>query len=148
MKTSPKTQAISRRPSEAEFVKDLSIFFLAKGYRVDAEVSNMGQSADLVAQRGRWITCIEAKLSDWKRAVQQCRAHECVADFVCVALDRKNVPLALVEIAKSQGYGIIHRNSESENSFNWAVRPRRNTKTWQPQRQRLINTLRWQRNEY
>ncbi len=127
--------------TELEMVSKLTEFLSLEGYRVRQEVPNMGQSADLVATRGRWVTFIEAKLKDWKRAIQQCRTHEQVADFICVAVASVSVSDSLVQQAQERGYGIIHRDKTS-GAFRWVTRPAVNGRVWPPQRQRLRKSMR------
>lgn len=127
--------------SEADLVARLTAWLMADGYRVRTEVANMGQSADVVALRGRWATIIEAKLKDWRRAVEQCQAHEVIADYVCIAIALVTVPDGLVAVAQTRGYGIIHFDGAA-NAFCWAVLPRRNRKIWAPQRECWSRTLR------
>ena len=120
--------------SEVELVDRLAEWLNHQGYRVRTEVANMGQSADVVAIRGRWVTIIEAKLKDWRRALGQCQAHETIADYVCVAFSLVSVPTELKTIAESRGYGLIHYHAITE-QFTWAVVPRRNNRVWSPQRE-------------
>ncbi len=103
------------------------------------EVPNMGQSADVVATRGRWVTFIEAKKHDWRRALEQCKAHEQVADFICIALGTKSISDAAREEALAAGYGLIH--FETSDRCTWVVHPQRNTDLWRPQRDRLSRVL-------
>lgn len=118
---------------ESDLVHYLARSLHADGYRVRVEVSNMGQSADLVATKGRWVTMVEAKLSNWRRAFTQCRAHEQVADFICVAVGSVRIPEALIESAQQLGYGVIHFN-RTKQQFDWVLRPRLNRQVWLPQR--------------
>lgn len=127
---------------QEEFVVHATTQFLAQsGYKVRREVPNMGQSADLVATRGRWVTFIEAKTKNWRRALQQCRAHELVADFVCVAIlaNRRTgeVPPPLLE----SGYGIL-MVCPRDGTCAWHVRPMLNRSVWMPQRKRMATSLR------
>ena len=101
----------------------------------------MGQSADVVALRGRWATVIEAKLKDWRRAIEQCQAHEVIADYVCIAIALVTVPPALVAVSEAKGYGIIHYCPVNA-TFRWVVAPRRNRRIWAPQRQQWSRSLR------
>jgi hypothetical protein len=126
--------------SEAELVNRLVHMLLDDGYRVRTEVSNMGQSVDLVATRGRWVTVVEAKLYNWKRAVEQCRAHEQVADYVCVAVASVSVAQELLVEARRSGYGVIHFDRTSQ-QFVWAVRPILNRRVWRPQRRRWTHGM-------
>jgi len=115
-------------------------FLADEGYRIRLEVPNMGQSADLVASRSRWLTFVEAKRHDWRRALRQCRAHEAVADYICVAISLRSVSNALLQEAKDVGYGLIRYDLASQ-TCEWMLQPSRNTKVWLPQRRRLMAAM-------
>ena len=120
--------------SERELVANLVRKLKRDGFRVMTEVSNMGQSADIVAIKGRWVTLIEVKNQHWNRAIQQCRAHEHVADYICIAVASVSVPRRLAELVTQAGYGLLHY-SRAEQEFAWVVKPRLNRRVWRPQRQ-------------
>ena len=133
----------SRRPIRGEWgvVRVVTAFLASEGYRVRHEVSNMGQSVDVVATRGRWITAIEAKRKDWRRALDQCRAHTVVADYVCVALCAEEPsPRLIAELAQS-GFGLL-LVSPSSGLCRWHSAPQRNRSVWEPQRRRLSASMR------
>ena len=127
--------------TESELVKRLVTYLVDCGYRVRTEVPNMGQSADVVATRSRWVTFIEAKTRDWRRALRQCQAHEQVADFVCIAIATASVSETLREEVEDAGYGLIHC-PPFDYTCRWVVTPTRNTCIWSPQRGRLSKALR------
>lgn len=126
--------------SEADLVEKLARMLREEGYRVRTEISNMGQSVDLVATRGRWVTVVEVKLYNWRRALEQCLAHEQVADFICVAVGSVTVPEALLAAARVSGYGVIHYDRRKE-TFHWARRPRLNRRVWVPQRRQWVRGM-------
>ena len=111
------------------------------GYNVRCEVSNMGQSADIVATRGRWVTFVEAKIAHWRRALEQCVAHEQVADFICVAIASESLADELLAAARERGYGIIHCDLRQK-TCQWVTRPRVNHNVWSPERRRWARYLR------
>jgi len=119
--------------SESELVSRLIKKLKSDGFRVRTEVSNMGQSADIVATRGKWVTLIEVKTRNWNRAVQQCQAHEQIADYICIAIASNTVPERLIDLAMATGYGVLHYRREYED-FVWVVKPRLNKQVWPPQR--------------
>ena len=121
-------------------VRMLTKFLADNGYRVWHEVPNMGQSADVVAKKGRFITFVEAKLADWRRALEQCRAHRHVADYICIAITGRRVSDRLIQEAEARGYGVIHFD-RMDRSYRWVKRPTLNTDFWPPQRQRLDEAL-------
>jgi Archaeal holliday junction resolvase (hjc) len=119
--------------TEAELVSKLINKLKSEGFRVRTEVSNMGQSADVVATRGKWVTLIEVKVRDWSRAIAQCQAHEQIADYICIAVASVSIPDRLTQAASGAGYGILHY-SRDQQEFYWIVRPRLNRQVWPPQR--------------
>lgn len=121
-------------------VKCLVRFLKKHGYRVRLEISNMGQSADVVATRGRWVMVVEAKLKDWSRAMRQCQAHEQVADYIAVAVALAAVPPGLDREARELGYGILHFSGKN-GTIRWVVRPRLNRRVWAPQRRQWARSL-------
>lgn len=129
------------RFSEAELVLTLTAWLCTSGYRVRHEVSNMGQSADLVAIRGRWVTIFEAKLGDWRRALQQCEAHEPVADYICVAVASATINETLRSEVTKRGYGLVHYRS-TDRQLHWVCKPVRNAQVWQPQRRVWSDSVR------
>lgn len=137
MKTSRNGRA---KVGEAHLVRALVSFLADEGYRVRLEVPNMGQSADVVASRNRWLTFVEAKRHDWRRAFRQCQAHEVVADYICVAISLRSVSNSLLQEAKDAGYGLIRCDLDSR-TCEWFLQPSRNTKVWVPQRRRLMAAM-------
>jgi Holliday junction resolvase len=118
---------------ESELVSKVIDQLQREGFRVLTEVSNMGQSVDVVGTRGKWVTFVEVKTRNWSRAMEQCEAHQQIADFICIAIASVSVPVRLVEAATLNGYGLLHYRRE-QNDVVWIVRPRRNTEVWPPQR--------------
>lgn len=126
---------------EGVLVAQLVGFLSSAGYRIRLEVSNMGQSADLVATRGRWVTFVEAKVKDWRRAIDQCRAHESVADYICLALCLKRPSAELLAQVDASGYGLLLCDLTSRDC-EWITRPKRNSKVWRPQRRKTMSAMR------
>ncbi len=130
-----------RCTTEQQLVAGLAGYLTRHGYRVWTEVPNMGQSADLVAARGKWVTFIEAKVHDWGRALRQSRAHELVADYICIAVLRERASERLRTGARARGYGLLICSPKS-GTFSWVERPMRNIAVWRPQRRILAKSLR------
>lgn len=130
-------QSISR---EHQIVLELTEYLISENYNVRFEVPNLGQSADLVATRGRWVTLIEVKNHDWRTAIKQCRAHVHVADFICIAVGTKRISETACQEIKMSGYGLIHYRGNGQ--FHWILQPKRNRLLWRPQRKKLSLALR------
>jgi hypothetical protein len=126
--------------AERRVVNQVAELLRSDGYHVRTEVPSLGQSADLVATKNRWVTFVEAKVRDWRRALEQCRGHEQVADYICIAVATARRPDALLEIAKQRGYGIIHCRPES-GRCEWILTAARNGAVWRPQRRELGKAL-------
>lgn len=138
MKTSRKKRTYFTQ--ESEVVEVLLAFLEREGYRVREEVPTLGQSADIVATRGRWVTVIEVKRHDWRNAIRQCMAHAQVADFVCIAIGTQSVSDRAVNEIAAYGYGLLHCGAKGE--CRWVLRPKMNKSLWAPQRRRLSKVLR------
>lgn len=121
------------RRAESAIVERVVTFLRCQNYRVRCEVPNMGQSIDVVATKGRWTMAVEVKTSKWQRALDQCRAHELVADFISVAICMRKVPALLVEEASRKGYGILYCDPETFRC-SWMLPPCLNRDVWKPQR--------------
>ncbi|HUT46766.1 MAG TPA: hypothetical protein VMX36_10810 [Sedimentisphaerales bacterium] len=126
---------------EDDLIQAITAFFSKNGYRVRHEVPNMGQSIDLAATKNRWITAVEAKLHDWTRGLKQCKAHELVADYICIAVATQNISDRLRDQALLNGYGII-RWDNRKSVCQWIERPKRNEKVWLAQRRQFSRNLR------
>ena len=138
---------MTRIVKESELVDCIIDFLNKQEYNVSVEIPNMGQSADIVARKGRWLTIIEAKIHDWKRAIKQCKAHESVADYICVAVSSVSIAELFIERAQYKGYGIIHCDPQSRNC-KWFIHPKVNKKVWLPQRRQMIKHMRNINNGY
>ena len=125
--------------SEKSLVDQLVGFLAFEGYQVRTEVPSLGQSIDLVATKGKWLTAVEAKINDWRRALIQCRAHELVADYICIAIATKNISIELRTAVDAAGYGLIHLNRAG--TFEWVIRPKRNYRVWSAQRAVIGNHM-------
>lgn len=128
-------------PSETQIVISLAQFLSGEGYKVRFEVPNLGQSIDLVATRNRYVTAIEAKRFDWRRAIRQCRTHELVADYVCIALFADSISDSLRRDTAEAGYGLLWFEPSIER-FQWVIQPRRNEKLWLPRRRTFAKNMR------
>lgn len=125
--------------SESVIVSDLVEFLHRGNYKVRLEVPNLGQSADVVATRGRWVTLMEVKVRDWRKAIEQCRAHLHVADYVCIVIATKGVSLRAKEEITKHGFGLIHYDASGQ--LEWVKRPSRNSTIWLPQRRVLSSKM-------
>ena len=131
----------SSQLTELQIVKAVTGFLEDDGYRVRHEVPNMGQTADMVATKGRWVTLIEAKKNSWRRAIEQCRAHHAVADYICVAIGTASVATELLAVSNHHGYGVIHYDPQT-GGCRWVRRPQRNTDVWSAQRRYFATMMR------
>ncbi len=126
--------------NEKDLLIHLMKYLINDGYKVRLEVPNMGQSADIVATRGRWVTFIEAKMGNWDRALNQCKAHETVGDYIYIAIASVSVPTRLREKVIEPGYGIIHCNPY-DGKCNVTLKAKNNSKIWFPQREIFVEKM-------
>ena len=127
------------RITESQIVAELTKYLKTENYNVRCEVPSCSQSVDLVLTRGRWVTFLEVKVHDWKRAIYQCQAHEQVADYLCIAVATLNVSSNAVSAMEIRGYGLLHRQITGE--YKWILKPKRNLLKWKPPRRRLAAVL-------
>ena len=129
---------LNEKFTENIFTTKIISYLRRKKYSVFIEIPNMGQSVDLVAQRGRWLTFVEVKLNNWNRALTQCKNHEIVADYIYVAIATKSVSVRFLEISEKKGYGILHYDHKS-NKVSVVLEAKHNKKVWEPQRKILFD---------
>lgn len=127
--------------TENDFTIEIENFLQEQNYRIRFEVPNMGQSIDILASKSRWLTAIEAKIANWRRALSQCKTHELIADYICIAIATKKVSEELQTETRKRGYGLIHFDREHQ-KCTWIVNPERNQKVWQAQRRKFSRNLR------
>ncbi|WPQ64582.1 hypothetical protein SIO70_06845 [Chitinophaga sancti] len=133
-------EKIGNKLLEYSVVKHISTYLKELDYDILHEVPNMGQSVDIVGQKGRWLTFIEVKINNWNRAFDQCKTHELVADFIFIGIATKKVSEQLKIKAKEKGYGIIHFNPNN-NLCEFIIKPSLNKKIWLPQREILLSKI-------
>ena len=125
--------------TENDIVELMAGFLMGQGYRVFIEVCNMSQRIDIVARRNRWLTAIEVKRSDWRKALWQCRGHQSVVDFVCIAIGTVGVSEALGDAIRQSGYGLWHCPPGGAPVL--AIPPKRQKMLWKAERSRFIQNL-------
>lgn len=123
---------------ESDLVNYLINYLSEKEYIVKNEVPNLGQSVDIVAKKGKWLTFIEVKLFNWRKAIIQCRAHELIADYIYIAISTKKISKEFHQIATSRGYGIIKIDAYSKD-IDIILKANMNKKYWKPQRDIFYN---------
>jgi|GEM_PF-5672588 len=102
------------------------------------EVPSLGQSVDMVYAYNNELTFVEAKLNDWKKALQQCRNHTLVADFIYILIATKKINKELLDTATSFGIGVLHYR---DGNFFEVLEAKKNSQAWEPQRNELKNYL-------
>lgn len=120
---------------------NMVIGFLAQdGGSVFAEVASLGQSADLVLLRDSDVMFVEVKVNATRRAIDQCKAHELVADYICIATAAKTISPHNFEMLERLGYGLISCQVDA-NKCTWMVRPRKLNKHWAPIRNKVVERM-------
>ncbi len=131
--------------NETELVKKVVLFLKNKDYAICLEVPTLGRRGDIVAQKKRWITAIEAKMYDSKTVIEQCRVYALLADFICIAWGGITVNKFVLDVSLKKGYGIIIYDRDKQ-KCKWFLKPKQNTKIWKPQRQLWIEKIKEVRN--
>lgn len=119
--------------SESQLVEMLVEYLKSTGFEVQTELPNMGQSVDVVAHKDDRLWFIEAKRKGLGRALAQCKAHELVADYVCIALLSSTILDSTREELGRLGYGLLLYKVQ-DCAWHWEVEPRLNGSVWHPQR--------------
>ena len=127
--------------NETELVSKVVSFLKNEGYVVCLEVPTLGRVGDIIAQKNRWITAIEAKMYDSKKVIEQCRVYTLLADFICIAWGGLTVNKMVYSVAVEKGYGIIVYN-RTKRECEWFLIPKYNTRIWKPQRKLWIEKIR------
>lgn len=131
---------------ESELVRALTQYFQRDGYDVYLEVSNMGTSVDLVAEKDGKVIAVEAKVRDWKRAMEQCKHHFLVADYVAIAMG----PIRITEYFAKEAIDRLltvytYRRGSNYYGTNWHWIRHNNliqsTQIWQPQREIFLRQM-------
>ena len=119
--------------TESQLVELLVRYLESSGFTVKTELPNMGQSVDVVAHKNDHLWFIEAKRKDLGRAIAQCKAHELVADYVCIALVSSTILDSTREELRRLGYGLL-LYKVLDCAWHWEVEPQLNGSIWHPQR--------------
>ena len=119
--------------NEEDLVCKVTSFLKNEKYSVYLEVPTLGRSGDIIAQKNRWITAIEAKMYDSKKVIEQCIVYESLADFICIAWGGITVNKMVHDIAQEKGYGVIIYN-RNKYQCEWFLNPKYNNNIWKPQR--------------
>jgi hypothetical protein len=93
--------------TELDLIDALSESMKKQGYIVATEVPFMSQSIDLVVEINGALIAIEAKLHNWKRAINQAATHLLGADAVYVCMPLKKPPVKMIERLRQLGIGLI-----------------------------------------
>lgn len=127
--------------AETEVVALLKDFLRGKGFETAEEVSSMGQSIDLVGKKNEYLYAFEAKRDNWRKGLSQCRSHELIADYICLAMGSPTITAALSEEVTRLGYGLIWCNP-ADKKCSWVNKPKLNSNVWNPQKKLLLKSLR------
>lgn len=121
------------RVPEAALVARAADLLRSEGALVCFEVPSLGQSVDLVAEKNDKYIAIEAKVSDWRRALRQATPHLLVADYVAIAVSYNEIPRSLIDEAVVLGIGIINWRTRTD-AIEWVLEARESRRVWGPQK--------------
>ena len=77
--------------TEIDVVYHTCVWLEKQGWKTKVECPNMGQSIDIVAMKYQEIWAIEAKLTDWKKAIEQCITHTIIADYISIVVAQNKI---------------------------------------------------------
>lgn len=126
------------RVPECLIVERAVEYFADRHFATWVEVPTMGKSADVVARGGRYIYMTEAKVSDWRRGLEQAYHHLLVADFVLLAIGTRAVSSELCSRAHELGVGVLH----IDQACTLVLKPKQSLRIWKPQRSEFLRVLR------
>ena len=132
--------------NETQLISKVATFLESHSYSVYKEIPTLGRSGDIIAQKNRWITAIEAKMYDSKKVIEQCRVYDLLADFICIAWGGITVNEMVYNISIQKGYGIIIYD-RNQDCCKWHLNPKYNHNIWKPQRKLWIEKIREVRHE-
>lgn len=123
---------------ESDMVSVIGRLLVEKGYQVYREVAYYGRRIDVLAVREDQFWAYEAKLTQWRRAVEQARWHVTAVDYSSVVL-----PLPLAERLelhpfRRQEIGLI---GLAENQWVTLVKPVTSSLMWGPAKAQLFRTV-------
>ena len=118
---------------------------------IHVEVPVFTRSVDLVLKdlKSNYITAVEFKLHDWKRAIIQTHSVGICFDFLYICLPTpktKAGQLSIEKGCKENGVGLFLYDQES-NDFKESVIAIKTSKIWDVQKQRVISYLEDSKND-
>jgi hypothetical protein len=128
---------------EVELIRVLS----ESGIACVAQVPLFTRTVDVVGELNCGaIFAVECKLHDWQRAVAQAAAHRNTFDFVYVCLPEREYPDRFIELARSQGIGVLTMSMEHSRLME-RLPARKNEARWEPNADRMREAIKNQRGE-
>jgi len=137
--------------SEAELRKRfIGSLGTSKDILIYQEVPVFSRSVDLVLQdlTTSYITAVEFKMHDWKRAILQAQNVDLCFDFLCICLPKPKTQAGCRTIMKTceiKGVGLYLYDSEI-NAFEKVISSPRTTTVWETQKKRVVNYLEAKKN--
>lgn len=137
--------------SEAELRKRfIGSLGTSKDILIYQEVPVFSRSVDLVLQdlTTSYITAVEFKMHDWKRAILQAQNVDLCFDFLCICLPKPKTQAGCRTIMKTceiKGVGLYLYDSEI-NAFEEVISSPRTTTVWETQKKRVVNYLEAKKN--
>lgn len=126
-------------PTEHDLVFDSYSRLSKRGESlVCMEVPTLGRAIDLVLYRGRALTSVEFKLSNWKRALKQACDHRLVADYAYVCMPSKRVTSEIEHGFKNAGVGLLFYVGKGKSPFKEIIPAPKSPEVWNAARKRLV----------
>jgi len=106
---------------EADLISPLVKTFIEKGYRAFAEVRLSSRWIDvyLFNEETKDTIAVELKLTKWKKAYQQAKVYQMVADYVYIGMPEEFVHRAIdnKEYFCELGIGVLSINGKAETAI-------------------------------
>jgi len=102
--------------------------------QVCCEVPVLGRSVDLAYVRDGALVTVEFKLSDWRRALLQVRAHILAADYCYICMPERRVSNDLELALESAGVGLLFYTEEGKWPFIQVIEAKQSEETWETAR--------------
>ncbi|NIM44390.1 MAG: hypothetical protein GTO54_01965 [Nitrososphaeria archaeon] len=111
------------RVKESLLIEPLKSFLAEQGYITYTEIPAGTRIIDILGVRHGRIVAIEAKVGDWRTALEQAWDHQLCSDHSYIAIWYRNLHRVRRHLCRGMGIGLL---SVGYNKVKTAVRPKSN----------------------
>lgn len=116
-------------------------YLIDKGYKLSQQVPLSNRLIDLAAiDDNDFLVCIEFKLNNWRKALEQASKNKNSFDYVYICLPNKKFSKSLLQEAKKMGVGIIIYNA-IERFLSIKLDAKKNQSQWIPNKNYIRNYI-------